>query len=521
MADRTATKILGVGLTERMLSVIVFSLYSSWILTIPFEGQVLSALLDSYGLSPGSMTLVAVIAHLSGLSLCGFFIRTKRAAKKLFLGAIGYCLLATAILLFPPSVLWMVAIVGGGLLSGGFVAAYAFYLRSVTSRDERIRTVADGLVLSNALMIVLSVSAGYLPTYLVLCLLMIILSAAFTLALRLPEVDRLSAVAASHSPDGRQKASIAKPLAFLWLFIALITINSGLMYRVVNPAYEHLQWLTIWYWALPYIVAICVMRNLPRSIRRGYMLYVAIAMIGLSFLGFMSLGRSVSSYLVVNTLMLGACGIYDLFWWSVLGEMIDPHHNPARVFGLGLAANVVGILLGEVIGGVAISFGAQGPGLAVVGLAVVCVSLAILPPLHMCLLRILRNHAYLMVMAEAASPGPEKSPYDLGRFTELSERETQVVARLLQGKTYRTIASELIISENTVTTHVKNIYSKLQVRNRVQKTSAPPVVSFYVIDYRQTSMKTTDGSTDTCTHIAWADPAPLPPTSQAGHAVSI
>ena len=466
MADRTTAKTLRADLTERMLSVIVFSLYSSWVLTIPFEGQVLNALLDSYGQSPGSMILAAVIAHLFGLSLCGFFIRTKRAAKKLFLGAIGYCLLATVILLFPPSVLWMVAIVGGGLLSGGFVAAYAFYLRSVTSRDERIRTVADGLVLSNTLMIVLNMSAGYLPTYLVLCLLMIILGAAFILALRLPEVDRLSAVATSHSPDGRQRATIVKPLAFLCLFIALITVNSGLMYQVINPAYAHLQWLAIWYWALPYIVAICVMRNLPRSTRRGYMLYVAIAMIGLSFLGFMSLGRSVSSYLVVNTLMLGACGIYDLFWWSVLGEMIDLHHNPARVFGLGRAANVLGILLGEVIGDVAISGGAQGPGSAVAGLAVVCVSLAILPPLHMCLLRTLRNPSYLMIMPESVSSGPAKSSYDLGQFAELSERETQVVARLLQGKTYRTIASELIISENTVKTHVKNIYSKLQVRNR-------------------------------------------------------
>lgn len=466
MTDRTATKILRAGLTERMLSVIVFSLYSSWILTIPFEGQILRVLLDSYGLSPGSMTLAAVIAHLSGLSLCGFFVRTKRAAKKLFLGAIGYCLLATAILLFPPSVLWMVAIVGGGLASGGFVAAYAFWLRGVTSRDERIRTVADGLILSNALMIVLNTFAGYLPTYLVLCLLMIILGAAFILAFRLPEVDRLPAVVTSQSLDGGQKASIAMPLGFLCLFIALITINSGLMYQVLQPAYAHLQWLTIWYWALPYIVAIWIMRSLPRSVRRGYMLYVAIAMIGLSFLGFMTLGRSVSSYLVVNTLMLGACGIYDLFWWSVLGEMIDLHHNPARVFGVGLAANVLGILLGEVIGDVAISSGAQGPGSAVVGLAVVFVSLAILPPLHMCLLRILRNHAYLMMKAESVSSRPEKSPYDLGQFTELSERETQVVERLLQGKTYRTIASELIISENTVKTHVKNIYSKLQVRNR-------------------------------------------------------
>ncbi|NLK67835.1 MAG: helix-turn-helix transcriptional regulator [Clostridiaceae bacterium] len=41
----------------------------------------------------------------------------------------------------------------------------------------------------------------------------------------------------------------------------------------------------------------------------------------------------------------------------------------------------------------------------------------------------------------------------------MSERESQVASLLLQGKTYKTIASELTISENTVKYCVKNIYS--------------------------------------------------------------
>ncbi|MGI6344742.1 MAG: response regulator transcription factor [Bacillota bacterium] len=51
---------------------------------------------------------------------------------------------------------------------------------------------------------------------------------------------------------------------------------------------------------------------------------------------------------------------------------------------------------------------------------------------------------------------------------ELSEREQQVVGLLSRGCTYKLIAAELYLSENTVKTHVKNAYSKLGVKNRTE-----------------------------------------------------
>ena len=62
------------------------------------------------------------------------------------------------------------------------------------------------------------------------------------------------------------------------------------------------------------------------------------------------LARNASDYLTVDTLMLGVCGIFALFWWSILGEMLDYTDTPVRVFGLGLAANVLGVLAGGVLG---------------------------------------------------------------------------------------------------------------------------------------------------------------------------
>lgn len=48
----------------------------------------------------------------------------------------------------------------------------------------------------------------------------------------------------------------------------------------------------------------------------------------------------------------------------------------------------------------------------------------------------------------------------------LSNRETQVLAHLADGKTYNQIADNLYIHRETVKSHIKNIYSKLQVSNK-------------------------------------------------------
>ncbi|MBN1623836.1 MAG: hypothetical protein JXN10_04485 [Clostridia bacterium] len=50
----------------------------------------------------------------------------------------------------------------------------------------------------------------------------------------------------------------------------------------------------------------------------------------------------------------------------------------------------------------------------------------------------------------------------------ISEREKEIIEALAQGKTNKEIASELFISINTVKTHIKNIYRKLDIKNRVQ-----------------------------------------------------
>jgi RNA polymerase sigma factor (sigma-70 family) len=48
----------------------------------------------------------------------------------------------------------------------------------------------------------------------------------------------------------------------------------------------------------------------------------------------------------------------------------------------------------------------------------------------------------------------------------LSEREQDVLQQLAQGRLYKEIADGLGITVNTVRTHIRSIYEKLQARNR-------------------------------------------------------
>lgn len=56
----------------------------------------------------------------------------------------------------------------------------------------------------------------------------------------------------------------------------------------------------------------------------------------------------------------------------------------------------------------------------------------------------------------------------MSRFDQLSGREWEVIDQLLQGKSNQLIASALDVTESTVEFHLKNIYTKIQVRSRIE-----------------------------------------------------
>ncbi len=460
-------------INSRILSVIGFSLSFSYILSFLFEGQVLYSIIQHHAAQSGSYVMAAIIATFAGLASGGFFIKSPQKARQIILAAMLISLLATIPFFFPPSVLWLSGIVIASYASGCSVAGWGYFLKILSPRQQRIKTCADILIYSNIVMIITNVIAIHTSPFagLVFALLCLTSGMAF---IRLLPVDTDTENPTLYE-EKISAVSIKKPLLMLYLFVFVITINSGLMYQVINPAFEHLTGLTSWYWAVPYIIALAVMRNFADKMNRCIILYTGMVMLAASFIGFMLLGRDAPDYLIINTLMLGCFGIFDLFWWSILGEMLDYTENPAAIFGLGLSANILGIILGGSAGVLITSSGLPNAEIAVIALSVVCVTLVMLPLLNRMLFALIKQHAYLYdeelvieyghPVAVIDTPAPTEPPAPLDPLTI---REQDVLHSLLAGKSNKAIAYDLLISESTVKTHLRNIYSKYNVSGRTE-----------------------------------------------------
>ena len=72
------------------------------------------------------------------------------------------------------------------------------------------------------------------------------------------------------------------------------------------------------------------------------------------------------------------------------------------------------------------------------------------------------------ILDEFARLGRERSRREGDRREDLTAREREVLQLVAEGATNREIAASLHLSEHTVNFHVKNILSKLHLRNRAQ-----------------------------------------------------
>ncbi len=436
------------GSLHRRVSVIICALLGTWIVNFPYEGQLLYALAKKNGFVNAGMLDISLIMLVVGLLTGGLVLRSIQAARVALLAAIPVCVLGTIAFFFPPGVLWAIALSLCAATAGFCITACGYFIKKDVALEHRFRTAAEILicisvlkVIINAISLSVSIQAG-----MAISLLLLAVSWYLTMSTLVIKPQK-------EIPKEHNKKAIAKAMLVLILFIMVVAIDFGIMIEVINPRYSGFGWLSSWYWLIPYAGAAFVMRRVRKSSDRSNILFVSVGMIGFGYLLFVMLDYSITSYLIVTTVMMGAWGIYDVFWWSALAEMFEMSKNPAMIFGVGYSSVMLGVLIGKTI--TTGSHAIPEFYLYVIQMAVICSTLVILPMLHRFLSALIKK------TTEEIRQLPSKAD-------ALTEREREIVALMLKGRTARLMAEELYLSENTVKTHIKNIYSKLDIKSKAE-----------------------------------------------------
>lgn len=435
-------------------AVLAVSLFCAFLCSFTIEGRVLVSVSSRGGFDCGKLVFAAMTAHVAGLLLCGFFVRDWRAARRVFAGACCLALLSSLPFCFRPAPFWFAVLPFQAFVCGFALASWGALLRAGVPRERRFKACAELLILTASFVSFIYVVMELSSPLTALWLALAFLAAAAAAGARLP---------AGREPETEQSAALARPTALLCLFILIFTINSGLMYQVVLPAFDRVSGFADWFWNVPYIAAIAVLSLAPMKNRRSWSLYAGIVMLMLSFLAFVVSGRGPGGFVAVNTLMLGAFGIFDLFWWSVITEMLDYARNPVKQFGVCMAANVGGVALGDGLGQLVTALGFRGSNIALLAMSVICVTLLLLPFLNARLLALFREQAFLPA-SRTEEPAVGARPPE--PCAPLTRRESDVFRLLLDRKSNAEIAAELCLTENTIKTHVRNILAKYEAASR-------------------------------------------------------
>lgn len=443
---------------QRTTSIAVISLLGAWIVTVPYEGQILYTLADNFRIESFELLRISLFVQAIGLLVGGVLLKTMKSARNMLLIALPFCMLCTGLFFIKSYWVWIAALMACSTVAGACNAACGYFFKLSAPPGQRFRAAVDVIITISVFKLIINLATVYLSLYVGILLSTTLLGVAFLFGRRLPS-EQITTVPIN--PDNQKR--VKQALILLCAFVAVTTIDFGILVQTIMPQYIGLEWLTSWYWLIPYICAALIMRRLTAPVDRGNMLYIAIGMIGFAFIIFLMLEKNMVSYLIVFTLMMGAWAVSDVFWWSMLGEMLDMQKNAAMILGFGFCANVLGVLTGKIIGRYVSIFTYLETSLF--PLAIICVSLMILPLLHRSLTLLLSNN---IVNTHAVEITVEKTDNTViaPDIDALTERERQIVALLLKGRTCKLIATELFLSENTVKTHIKNIYSKMGIRKK-------------------------------------------------------
>lgn len=439
-------------------TILSFALFTGWIISLPYEGPVLYAL-TSAASTPVNTALnkYNLLLLATGLLTGGLLPLPEAKAKNTILALMLFALgTSIAIALFPV-VFWIFMLPPLSFIAGTGMGLYGYLVKAHVPRKRWSLVAPDVMILACLVVIGAHILVNFLSAWLAFIFAEMALAMAIT---------SLARVDPSTAYGYRSRAEIvknpARTFAILYLFIFIVTINAGIMFHVIYPAFAAYERLASIYLNLPYVASIAFFSHFYKG-NKFNVLFIGLSLWGVALIIFDYLPLTPVSFMVLASCMMFASGIFDLFWWTIFTTSFGYVKKPSLMFGTILSVNVFGSLAGGQISAGLTEAGHSAIAISHLGLATLMLCMVLIVPLNKRLSPYLRNDTFLEKQHWNRIEDTQKEVVQ-----KLSSRELEVYRLLLTNSSDKDIAAALHISINTVKSHNRKIYQKLEIKNRIE-----------------------------------------------------
>ncbi len=449
----------------------------AWLVSVPLFGPTWFALAAEAHLQPEVPIYLFLAGHAVGLAGSGLISDVWPTFRRAGLvWASPACLVLTLLTAFAPAVS-SVSFPILGIMAAWGIVAWAPAFRALVPLRRRALAFAGVPIAANAFKYLWSLGLGHIPAAWLVALAALPLVASAVYGPALAGVGQVGTP--SRSATRAMPFLDLKPLWLLAPFLFVVYLSAGVTYSAITPSLLAAVHTPVDPSLLSYVAVIPLLALVgDRSSLRN----VAVAgplLLGAAFLAWAAL-PTFGGALMTQVLMGAGYAAMDLLTWVALLE-IAPPYGTATVFGIGLNMNVLPILIGAGLQA-HVPLLTHLPATTLAGGMLFLMLLAVVFFRDTSLLVRSGDAGNGAVPSAGALPADTEeeavagssaapAPFVAARLAQvavssLSPREIEVASLIIQGRSLGEVARELVVSENTVKTHLASVYRKTNTRGR-------------------------------------------------------
>ncbi len=433
----------------------------TWLYLFPFQGNVVWDLAAGLAINAHPLVALFLTGVAAGLIGAAVVIRFRPSVTRWLSLAALPCMAVSTLLLDIPETWWWLIFTAMGFFGGVMISTWGYFYSTTVPANRKTRVLASGSLLSGLFSLAVSLPmADTLLFYQILAYSLML--AGFPLAIML----RYHRHKTNVPPSGVNNQAENRPLTFrtalpFLVIIFIASLVSGLAQVVVNfsTGNETLSWMAPGW--IPFFVLLLVAGTIGDRLGRRRLAYIGVILAGLGFMaaGFLQLPLRM---FIIHVIALGGYAFLDTFCWVMPGDLSRGKNLPfiyAGFMATYMLSNLAGVLIGEKI--TQLGSDIELITISLSGLLVI-ISMLFIPRLR----ESGEPPAPLVFPAPAADLETSLESFNL------TAREKEIARLLLDGVSMENITSRTFIAETTLKSHLRNIYRKAGVKNRLELTLA-------------------------------------------------